>query len=78
MPSAAQGGPPCATPPAKLTRLPPPRRPTRQTLSGSGTGKIKLKPILMQKGETRIALYGGARAGAAHCTPLPVAALCVT
>jgi hypothetical protein len=29
-----------------------------QTLSGSGTGKIKLKPVLMQKGNTRIALYG--------------------
>ena len=29
-----------------------------QTLGGSGTGKIKLKPVLMQKGNTRIALYG--------------------
>eukprot|EP00740_Mantoniella_antarctica_P014696 CAMPEP_0181368446 /NCGR_PEP_ID=MMETSP1106-20121128/12092_1 /TAXON_ID=81844 /ORGANISM="Mantoniella antarctica, Strain SL-175" /LENGTH=343 /DNA_ID=CAMNT_0023484563 /DNA_START=146 /DNA_END=1173 /DNA_ORIENTATION=+ len=30
----------------------------KHTLSGSGTGKIKLKPVLMQKGQTRIALYG--------------------
>ena len=30
----------------------------KHTLSGSGTGKIKIKPVLMQKGNTRVALYG--------------------
>ena len=30
----------------------------KHTLSGSGAGKIKLKPVLMQKGNTRVALYG--------------------
>ena len=30
----------------------------KHTLSGGGAGKIKLKPVLMQKGRTRLALYG--------------------
>ena len=30
----------------------------KHTLSGGGAGKIKLKPVLMQKGNTRVALYG--------------------
>ena len=30
----------------------------KHTLSGGGVGKIKLKPVLMQKGRTRLALYG--------------------
>ena len=30
----------------------------KHTLGGSGAGKIKLKPVLLQKGLTRVALYG--------------------
>ena len=30
----------------------------KHVLTGGGAGKIKLKPVLMQKGKTRLALYG--------------------
>ena len=30
----------------------------KHVLTGSGTGKIKIKPVLMRKGNTKLALYG--------------------
>jgi|TARA_B110000977_G_scaffold199342_1_gene286436 hypothetical protein len=30
----------------------------KHVLEGGGAGNIKLKPVLMQKGKTRLALYG--------------------
>lgn len=31
---------------------------TSQLLSGSSIGRITLKPVLLQKGDTKLALYG--------------------
>lgn len=46
------------TTPSYPPRLPPPSSARAQLLSGSNAGRITLSPVLLEKGSTRLALYG--------------------
>lgn len=66
-------GTPASMPPARHHRTP--RRPAPPTpqasIEGKGTGKLRIAPVLLSKGSTRLALYGLGAQGAASSRAYP-------